>query len=244
HKLNAYNIETILCDPLLEGKTNYNLVSLEKLVTKSNIITLHTPLNKYGKYPTWHLINKDIIDIIPTNSIIINTARGSVIDNKFLLKVINNGKLIHIILDVWENEPNISIQLLNKVIIGTPHIAGYTLISKIKGIIKIFSDCINFFNLNLDNSWYKLLPFNIIKYNVNCTSLNDDILRLLINKLYNIKNDDIKLRNIIKNCGNFNLLRKNYKYRYEWSTINVTSYNVNILKKLFDIGFTVKQKFD
>ncbi|MCV2524833.1 MAG: 4-phosphoerythronate dehydrogenase, partial [Candidatus Lightella neohaematopini] len=41
HKLNTYGIETILCDPPLEGKTSYNLVSLEKLVTKSNIITLH-----------------------------------------------------------------------------------------------------------------------------------------------------------------------------------------------------------
>ncbi|MCV2524961.1 MAG: DUF3410 domain-containing protein, partial [Candidatus Lightella neohaematopini] len=216
------------------------LVSLEKLVTKSNIITLHTPLNKYGKYPTWHLINKDIIDIIKTNSIIINTARGSVIDNEFLLKVINNGKLIHIILDVWENEPNISMQLLDKVIIGTPHIAGYTLNSKIKGIIKIFNDCVDFFNLNLDNNWYKLLPSNIIRYNINCNSLNDDILRLLINKLYNIKSDDIKLRNIVKNFGNFNLLRKNYKYRDEWSTINITSSKVNILKKFFSIGFNVK----
>ncbi|MCV2526079.1 MAG: 4-phosphoerythronate dehydrogenase [Candidatus Lightella neohaematopini] len=240
HKLNTYGVKTMLCDPFLEEKTNYNLVSLEKLITKSNIITLHTPLNKYGKYPTWHLINKDIIDIIPTNSIIINTARGSIIDNEFLLKAINNGKLIHIILDVWENEPNISIQLLDKVIIGTPHIAGYTLNSKIKGIIKVFSDCINFFNLNLDNSWYKLLPANVIKYNVNCTSLNDDILRLLINTLYNIKNDDIKLRNTVKNFGNFNLLRKNYKYRDEWSTINITSNNIAILKKLFNIGFTIK----
>ncbi|MCV2518442.1 MAG: hypothetical protein N4P94_00080 [Candidatus Lightella neohaematopini] len=92
------------------------------------------------------------------------------------------------------NRLNILIQLLNKVIINTPHITDYTLNSKVQGIIKIFNNCINFFNLNLDNSWYKLPPFNIIKYNIHCTSLNNDILRLLINKLYNIKNNNIRLR--------------------------------------------------
>ncbi|MCV2506242.1 MAG: DUF3410 domain-containing protein [Candidatus Lightella neohaematopini] len=70
----------------------------------------------------------------------------------------------------------------------------------------------------------------MIKHNTNCIVLKNNILRLLINKIYDI-------RNVITNYNNFDLLRKNYKNRNEWSVISIMSNNMDIIKKIFRYWF-------
>ena len=90
------------------------------------VITFHVPLYKEGKYKTFHLADEDFFNSLKRKPVIINTSRGEVIDTGTLLKALNNGSISDAIIDVWEHEPEINRELLEKVIIGTPHIAGYS----------------------------------------------------------------------------------------------------------------------
>jgi len=100
-------------------------VSLEKLFSESDIITLHTPLTEETK----HLVNKERIALMKPTAIIINAARGPVVDSQALADALNEGRIAGAGIDVFEDEPPISPDhpLLNaKNVTVTPHIAFAT----------------------------------------------------------------------------------------------------------------------
>ena len=99
---------------------------MQFLAEECDVITFHVPLYKEGKYKTFHLADEDFFNSLKRKPVIINTSRGEVIDTGTLLKALNNGSISDAIIDVWEHEPEINRELLEKVIIGTPHIAGYS----------------------------------------------------------------------------------------------------------------------
>jgi len=109
-----------------EGKNlGVKYVSLEELLRESDIVTLHTPLNAETK----HLINKERIAMMKKSSILINAARGAVVDSTALAEALNQGIIGAAAIDVFENEPPIEKNhpLLNaKNTILTPHIAFAT----------------------------------------------------------------------------------------------------------------------
>ncbi|WP_275430811.1 NAD(P)-dependent oxidoreductase, partial [Raoultella planticola] len=71
-------------------------------------------------------------------AILINACRGAVVDNTALLTCLNEGQKLSVVLDVWEGEPELNVELLKKVDIGTSHIAGYTLEGKARGTTQVF----------------------------------------------------------------------------------------------------------
>lgn len=99
---------------------------LQTLAEECDVITLHVPLYKEGKYKTCHLADDAFFHSLKRRPIIINTSRGEVTDTSALLKALETGLISDAVIDVWENEPDINLTLLNKVFIGTPHIAGYS----------------------------------------------------------------------------------------------------------------------
>lgn len=106
--------------------------SISTIQKEADVITFHTPLNRYGKYPTFHLCDRSFLDQCQSTAVIINAARGGVVDEQALLSTLNKTDNRHIaVLDTWEGEPRINKDLLNKVLIGTYHIAGYTLQGKV-----------------------------------------------------------------------------------------------------------------
>ncbi len=132
----------VLCyDPLLTDKPDFDFVELETLLRESHFITLHTPLTKTGSHPTYHLINQQQLSWVQPNTVLLNCSRGAVINQTALL----NTKNIFICLDVWENEPHISMDLLQKVIIGTPHIAGYSIQAKFRATQMMYESAASFF---------------------------------------------------------------------------------------------------
>ena len=139
--LQTLGFEVICYDPLLTEKLNFNFVSLETLIRKSDLISIHTPFTKTGLHPTFHLLNDDLLQQIKSGTILINTARGGVIDQAALLRTKN----LILCLDVWENEPHISIELLHKVFIGTPHIAGYSAQAKYRATEMMYESAAAFF---------------------------------------------------------------------------------------------------
>ena len=122
-------MRVLVCDPPLASTPSpltSHFVSLDEIERNSDVITFHVPLTKEGDYATWHLANDDFFHRLSRVPYIINTSRGEVVDNKALLLAIEEGRVRDAIIDVWENEPRPDADLLDKVFIGTPHIAGYS----------------------------------------------------------------------------------------------------------------------
>ena len=122
-------MRVLVCDPPLASTPSpltSHFVSLDEIERNSDVITFHVPLTKEGDYATWHLANDDFFQRLSRVPYIINTSRGEVVDNKALLLAIEEGRVRDAIIDVWENEPHPDATLLDKVFIGTPHIAGYS----------------------------------------------------------------------------------------------------------------------
>lgn len=145
--LKAQEFQVICYDPLLTEKLDFNFVNLETLLHESDFITLHTPLTKTGIHPTYHLIDKLQLNQMQPNTVLLNCARGAVINQQALLQ----NKNIILCLDVWENEPCISLELLNKVTIGTPHIAGYSNYAKFRATQMMHESAAQFFGWPLSN---------------------------------------------------------------------------------------------
>ncbi len=104
-----------------------SFVSLEKLLRQSDIVTLHTPLDK----STHHILNSKNLPIMKRSSVLINCSRGGTIDEKSLIKLLKSKKIHYAGIDVFENEPEFNKQFtaLNNVTL-TPHLAGKTKESK------------------------------------------------------------------------------------------------------------------
>lgn len=138
----------LVCDPPrsdAEGEKGF--VSMEQIAKEADIITFHVPLTKEGRYPTYHLANETLFDSLSKRPIIINSSRGAVVDNDALLYAINYNKVKDAVIDTWENEPNINKELLKRVWIGTPHIAGYSADGKTNADNMVISALCEFFSL-------------------------------------------------------------------------------------------------
>ena len=151
----AMGLEVLKNDPPKERANIGSGYSKLDDVFHADIVTLHVPLNLTGTDKTFHLLNKDNLKRLKHGAIVINTSRGPVIDNGALLNIINK-KQLKLVLDVWEGEPLINTDLLDKVKIGTAHIAGYSLEGKVNGTKLIYDSLKKFSNSN--TTWVPLLP--------------------------------------------------------------------------------------
>lgn len=102
---------------------------LEKILEECDAVTLHTPLTLSGRYATRHLIGETELRRIGDGRIIVNAARGPVVDFAALKPEVLSGRL-RAVIDTWEGEPDVDEELLNAVEYGTFHIAGYSLEGK------------------------------------------------------------------------------------------------------------------
>ncbi len=125
-------INILSYDPFKQEDKNLDIkfASLEEVQAKSDIITFHVPLTKNTNHPTYLMCDNNFIEKLKNNVIIINSSRGDVVDNNALLSAINSKKVLDAVIDVWQNEPDINKELLEKIIISTPHIAGYSMDGK------------------------------------------------------------------------------------------------------------------
>lgn len=123
--------DVVLCDPF---RSDIHSVSFEEL-HDLDLISFHTPLTKTGPYPTYHLVQKEFLQKQKKNCILLNAGRGAVFKFESLKKY---GQNVNLCLDVWEHEPDVDREILNAALIATPHIAGYSLQSKYRGIEMIY----------------------------------------------------------------------------------------------------------
>jgi len=239
-------------DPPRAAKyTDLDYVSLDEVI-KADIVTVHTPLTKQGIYKTYHLFNKDAFSALMPNAIFINTSRGSVVDESALKSVIQKRQDITLILDVWETEPAIDIELLKNVSIATPHIAGYSIDGKVRGTEMIsVAACKNF---GYASHWHAenaelpvLTPINLTDQQIVLQNLSEEqLLYKTVLSAYDIVKDDVDLRKITKmpladRAAHFDHLRKNYPIRREFASqrVKVTPEYKALSGKLTALGFNL-----
>lgn len=122
----SWGMRVLCCDPPRAERGEQGFVSLEVIAREADVITLHTPLTQEGTHPTFHLANEEFFKSLLRKPYFINTSRGETTDTAALLQALECGSITQCIIDVWEHEPNINLDLLNRCYIGTPHIAGYS----------------------------------------------------------------------------------------------------------------------
>ncbi len=218
---NLLGMECLINDPYLQEDPAYSdtrFHSLADLIRRADIVSLHTPLTRNGKYPTWHLLDTDQLDQLKEGSWLINTARGAVVDGQPLLGQLQHGRLIAA-LDVWENEPQIDVSLLQQAALATPHVAGYSLEGKLNATASLHKAFCRFFSLPAD--WQAPLPVVDITNDLSGYGLFP-ALRLLCRRVCDIEADDRQLRRLIdlpaaEQATYFDQLRLNYRFRREFA---------------------------
>ncbi len=246
----ALGINVLLNDPPLARTTHeVSFQSLEELMS-ADIITLHAPLMKSGLDATYHLFDEKRINKMKQGAVLINTSRGAVVNSRALHSALSSGRLSTAILDVWENEPNIDLDLLNSVMIGTPHIAGYSLNGKLNALNIVYKDVCKFLDIsvdmeatNLEHSFQQqvTIPSNLSK--------QTEVIEHAIKKAYDIELDNKQLCNIQnvsadKRGKYFSKLRAEYRTRrefYNWS-VELSAEQVSAMSVLRSLGFPVKVK--
>lgn len=230
HFFESLGMKVLLNDPPLERNGDpRKFVSLSEIL-KCDIITLHTPLNQSGIDKTLHLINKNNLTELKENKILINTSRGAVINNNDLLESIKRKRIITV-LDVWENEPEVNLELLERTDISTPHIAGYSYEGKANGTIMIYDSLCKF--LNVEKQYKFQFPeLNNPVIEIDFSEQFEASMNKLISEIYPIADDDKRMRRIL-GMSNSNIInefdnqRKYYPVRREYNNYAVKSANLN-----------------
>ncbi|NUM74059.1 4-phosphoerythronate dehydrogenase PdxB [candidate division KSB1 bacterium] len=218
---------------------------------QADLITLHTPLTHSGPHATFHLFDENTLRRMKPGSLLINTARGAVVDNAALKAVLRDKHLSAAILDVWENEPQIDAELLQHVMLATPHIAGYSFEGKLRATQMIYEAACRFLQVkpewdatpfipNIDQPII-LLDRNILDGN---RRLNE-----AVRHTYDIAADDYRLRQGFTGSQTraesqgrwFDRLRHDYVYRREFSNYLIKNLNEDepAAAVLRGIGFKV-----
>ena len=251
NKCAALGMRIYLNDPPLQRQTGEAIyLPLEELYG-CDFITFHTPLTFEGIDKTYHLADERFFKSLKKGCIFVNASRGGVVDSEALKTVIQSGRLKAVVLDVWENEPNIDMELLEMVDIGTPHIAGYSLDGKISGMIMIYKAACEYFGLSPGFGIEEFLPEPVVRQlRIEPSTSNEQgVLLDAVRKIYDIREDDTKLRRISerpseKRSEYFDGLRKNYPVRREFQNtkVFVEDRNSALAKKLKGIGFKTSER--
>ena len=238
-RLEAWGVRTLLCDPPRADRGDVgDFRPLEDLVREADILTFHTPLFKEGPYKTLHLANEALIGALKPGAILLNACRGRVVDNAALLTRLEAGQDLSVVLDVWEPEPDLNLELLKRVDIGTPHIAGYTLEGKARGTTQVFEAFSAFIGHRQQVALDTLLPAPEFGRITLHGPLDQPTLKRVAHLVYDVRRDDAPLRKVAGIPGEFDKLRKNYLERREWSSLYIQCDDAEAASLLHKLGFT------
>ena len=138
--------------------------SLQEIAPLCDVLTFHTPLTHDGAYPTYHLGNADVLRLCKPDALIINAARGGIIDEQALLAHISTFPSKEekggIAIDCWEGEPTINRALLQKVDLASFHIAGYSIEGKMRASEMCLEAFCKFFSLPILSINKKVVPLH------------------------------------------------------------------------------------
>ncbi len=157
-RLHALGYRVCLCDPpRAEAEGGDGFVDLATALN-SDVVTLHVPLTEGGRHPTRGLLDAEAVSRLPAGAVLLNAARGGLIDEAALHARLDDGPDLVAALDTWGQEPRVDTELLERVDLGTPHIAGYTLEGRLRGTAMVARAAAARFGVPLDWHWRTALP--------------------------------------------------------------------------------------
>jgi erythronate-4-phosphate dehydrogenase len=242
-KVRALGMQVALCDPPLRESTGDAKYKFLEDVIDADILTLHVPLIKGGPYPTFHMIDDRLLGRLSRRQFLINSARGAVIDCPALRRALNAGSLDGAVLDVWEGEPQIDYALLDRVEIGSPHIAGYSLDGKVRGTEMIFEELCRFFDIQANWDTRSLYPAPA-HLRPRAGTRDQEALGSIVVQAYDILRDDENLRALRTLSREearpaFDRLRNDYDLRPEFRhyTVELKPEQTSLAGTLQQLGF-------
>jgi len=177
-----------------------DFVSLDTVLGRADIVTLHVPLTTGGPHPTEHLIDAAALERLASDAWLVNTSRGPVMDGTALLRALRRDELGAAVLDVWENEPTPDPALVRAVDLATPHIAGYAWDGKLRGTKMLYDALCDY--LGIEATWS---PEDVLRPDhpeeLHCHAPDPrlprpDWLHHLARQAYDVAGDDARMRDL------------------------------------------------
>ncbi|WP_291857816.1 4-phosphoerythronate dehydrogenase [Marinilabilia sp.] len=237
----AFGMKVLLNDPpRAADETDFPNVDLNVLLQLSDVVTFHVPLTCEGEYPTQYLLNDTTLLMMKRGSVLINTSRGEVVEQRVLMKGISSGLIDRAILDVWENEPDISRDMLDRLMLGTPHIAGYSVDGKANGTSAAVQFMSRRFGFGLDNWKPSELPL-LDNMSLSVSDVDERLNLKLAKAVFSTYDVRVDAKRLAEDPGNFEAIRGHYPIRREFPawTIRVPEGNDELKKSFELLGFQV-----
>ena len=213
-RLQTLGLDVLLNDPPRAAQESHFYSTPLSQFQDLDCICLHTPLTTTGSFPTHHLLNESFLKTLNPSCVLLNAGRGAVIDNVALAK----SSMKTICLDVWENEPNIVLSLLEKATIATPHIAGYSLQAKFQAVYMIYEKIKKHFHFQDAHPEDFLMD---IRKKIKLPVVPNDTWQTLALKIYNPVDDTQIMKKTLLSASDparaFETLRQHYAFRNEFS---------------------------
>lgn len=243
-RLEALGHRPLTCDPLRANEPNFVHTPIDEVLRLADVICLHTPLTKQGEEPSEHLLNEARLRQLKPGALLLNAGRGAVIDNAALLRVAQERPDLVLILDVWEHEPEVSLELAQRCFIATPHIAGHSIDGKLRGTWMLYEQVCKTFGVEQRFALEDILPAPRI---LGVTLAEEAEPHRLLQLVYDQWADDRRFRASLvadqqQQRLNFDQLRKNYPYRREFAALRIAVASPAQQRELTAMGFRVELK--
>jgi len=235
--LQALGLEVVANDPPLRDAGEKDLVDLDTALAQ-DIVCLHVPLTRDGPYPTHRMIAADALTRMRNDSLLVNTARGDVVDGEALLGEVTAHRL-HAVLDVWPGEPRIDRDLLSASCVATPHVAGYSDDGKRRGTLMVY---------NAFCAWASLEPVLLSPTPGDARQLDvpagEDVLGRALDAACFVGLHDAALRaladvSIEQRAAGFDRLRRDYPARRDFKGWRIRTADGESARLLRTLGFQV-----
>ncbi len=250
-KCEALGMNVLRNDPPLAAiSTDPDFFPLETILAESDIVTLHVPLVKDGPWPTDRLVDYRFFEQLKPGAVFINAARGSVCCYDALLDAKSAGAVSHMVIDVWNPEPDFRTDVLEWADLASPHIAGHSYEGKLNGTVACYNELCNFFEIPKMWDIAASLPKpEVPAVEIDCAHRDEeDVLHEIIRQVYDIEIDNSLIREAavadeIDRARNFDTLRKNYRVRREFMNTKVVAQNAgnSLHRKIKAMGFVIHE---
>jgi len=241
-KIDALGMKPLLNDPPLR-KLNGDprLLDLDEILQQADVLTLHVPLTTGCEFPTDRMVDDAFFARLKPGCFFINASRGEVVDEDALLRAMDRGIVRRMVLDVFDNEPDIRLDVMNRADIATPHIAGHSYEGKLNGTIMVYEAACKFFCIA--PRWTGDASAKPVDIELDAAALcEEEVLHRAVRIAYDVERDDRELRAGAATIGRtFNTLRNNYPLRHEFPRHRVSLRNGTgaLAAKLRALGFLI-----
>lgn len=245
--LEALDIAYVLNDPpRQEAGDPRHFVDFSEILS-CDVISLHVPYVKEGAHKTLNLINEDALQALGADTLLINACRGEVINEKALKQRLIAGSAPTVVLDVFDNEPDIDTTLLEHLWLATGHIAGHSIEGKLRGTQLVYEHFCELaqkpVKLAMEDFLATPQPISFMPRDPSMEALNwDEVISLLLS-IYDVTIDDEDFRNAMQAGNKFAAYRKTYRVRREFNAFTIALSGVvseGILRQLTGLGFTIE----